>query len=86
MHTEQPSASNQGSPDLDGHCGKQGCLCTHQKCYMGWIDKVDYQTSPCWICREDLARVLMEIPKLGHRSEADSRKIQFRYSKKNSWE
>jgi hypothetical protein len=43
--------------DLDSHCGKPGCKCTHRLCYKGWIDpdpniEVKYLTvEKCVICR-----------------------------------
>jgi hypothetical protein len=44
-------------PDLDSHCGKTGCKCTHRLCYKGWIDpdpNIDtkYLTvEKCVVCR-----------------------------------
>ena len=36
--------------DPQGHCGRNGCDCTHTKgCYKGWIDE-----KPCRNCRPQL--------------------------------
>ena len=53
------------------HCGRGGCMCTHDDpCYKGWID-TDSSTSPCPICRTDLSFVLAKVGAPGNRTEAD---------------
>lgn len=27
------------APDIESHCGRSGCPCTHRMCYRGWIDQ-----------------------------------------------
>jgi len=61
------------------HCQRTGCLCTHaEPCYKGWIDS-DYATSPCPICRSDLAFALDKVAPVGQRSEHDFSVIRNRH-------
>lgn len=61
------------------HCGKQNCICTHgDPCFKGWIDYDDY-TSPCRMCRGDLANALDMIAPLGKRSEHDWATLRMRH-------
>ena len=56
---------------VEGHCGRGGCLCTHDgKCYKGWIDH-DRGTEPCPMCRPELTDALHAIPEPGKRNEHD---------------
>lgn len=65
----------------EAHCGKVGCRCTHSEpCYKGWLDRDgENVTAPCPKCRQSLWEVLMEIPPLGMRSDADSAMIRNRF-------
>lgn len=66
--------------DRDSRCPKPGCPCTHAGvCYKGWIDSEDGSTtSPCRVCREDLALVLDEVGPPGARTQADQEAIRNR--------
>lgn len=60
------------------HCGKQNCVCTHgDPCFKGWIDYDDY-TSPCRMCRGDLANTLDLIAAPGSRSDHDWATLRLR--------
>jgi len=80
MWNEQNADIRSSAEKLEAHCGKADCRCVHASgCYRGWVDSAsDDKTSPCPICREDLARVLSEVGPLGQRSFGDSSKIQNR--------
>lgn len=53
------------------HCGIVNCVCTHgDPCFKGWID-YDTYTSPCRMCRGDLANTLDRIGPVGERTEHD---------------
>lgn len=80
MYDERAVPPPQSKEMLEAHCGRGGCLCAHRSCFKGWIDSDD-TTAPCPVCREDLSRILSQIPGPGHRGEADFRAIQFRHSK-----
>lgn len=84
MWTEEvPDIRPRDKERLERHCGMEACLCTHgDPCFMGWVDAVDGSTtSPCPICREDLARVLKEISPVGERTLADQSKLRQRGKK-----
>jgi len=69
-------ATEQREPER--HCGRAGCLCTHDEpCFKGWFD-TDYVTSPCPICRTDLAHVLTKVGGPGDRTESDWSQIRHR--------
>jgi hypothetical protein len=60
------------------HCQRGGCRCTHaEPCFKGWMDS-DTETSPCPMCRGDLADVLLTVAPLGRRSEHDYAAIRSR--------
>lgn len=67
-------------PNIDAHCGRPGCFCTHNgDCYRGWIDSwnlPDPITIPCRNCRPDLAKRLDSIPEPGRRNQADMARLQ----------
>jgi len=63
-----------GDP-LDAHCFREGCSCSHDACYRGWMDDGS-QTSPCRHCRPGLALVLDEIAPLGERQPHDQKVLE----------
>lgn len=61
------------------HCGKANCICTHgEPCFKGWVD-YDTYTSPCRMCRGDLANALDQIAALGQRSDHDWSTLRHRH-------
>lgn len=75
--SESRKALTDTSPER--HCGKQNCVCTHgDPCFKGWIDFDDY-TSPCRMCRGDLANTLDLIAPLGKRSDHDWATLRMRH-------
>lgn len=67
--------------DIDAHCGRSGCTCTHNDtCYRGWVDLVDdngahLRTAPCPVCRPQLQQLLKNLPDPGKRGiKADLRR------------
>jgi hypothetical protein len=74
---ESRLAMSESKPER--HCGKQNCVCTHgDPCFKGWIDYED-ATSPCRMCRGDLANTLDLIAPVGSRSEHDWATLRLRH-------
>lgn len=85
-HTRYLSESRRAFADVspERHCGKQNCVCTHgDPCFKGWID-YDTYTSPCRMCRGDLANTLELIAPLGSRSEHDWATLRMRHLERSS--
>jgi hypothetical protein len=75
--SESRKALTDTSPER--HCGRANCVCTHgDPCFKGWIDYED-ATSPCRMCRGDLANTLDLIAPLGSRSEHDWATLRLRH-------
>ena len=63
--------------DIDSHCGRTGCPCTHSGlCFKGWIDSQEGRATPCRQCRTALSLVLDEIAPIGSRHDHDHSRIQ----------
>ena len=60
---------------LDRHCFGNGCSCSHESCYRGWLDS-ETETSPCRQCKPGLALVLDEIAPLGSRNPHDQQLLE----------
>jgi len=60
---------------LDRHCFANGCSCSHESCYRGWLDN-ETETSPCRQCKRGLAMVLDEIAPLGSRNPHDQQLLE----------
>jgi len=67
--------------DVERHCGKTGCRCTHgQPCYRGWIDfEGEPYTTPCGVCRADLRDALAKIPPPGQREQFHYEQLRNRH-------
>lgn len=66
----------QTTAELDAHCGRPGCACTHGSgCFKGWRDSPDGPTSPCPTCRAALSDILATMGPPGQRSQADMARL-----------
>jgi hypothetical protein len=72
---ESLSRSETAADLADRHCFRNGCSCSHQSCYRGWLD-TETQTSPCRQCKPGLALVLDEIAPLGSRNPHDQQLLE----------
>jgi hypothetical protein len=80
-HRKYQQAQRVEINNLERHCGKQYCVCTHgDPCYRGWIDYLgeDY-TVPCGVCRADLRDALAKVPSRGRREQHHFEAIRTRH-------
>ena len=72
---ESLSRSETAADLADRHCFRNGCSCSHEACYRGWLDN-ETSTSPCRHCKPGLAMVLDEIAPLGSRNPHDQQLLE----------